>query len=215
MTRMTTLLLIALAWPLTACGGASMPHHVRTTIPAQADADGRLLARTARLDLEVDDEDDFGQALDDLEALAKRLKGHVVSRSQDRMVFKVPAATLDEALKAVQGMGEITESWVGAVDVTAEHTDLGVRIANLEKLQGRLRQLVDQATDVKTILEVEKELGRVTTELERLQAQLRLLSGRVALAEVTVALEEEVSPGPIGWVGYGLYHGVKWLFVWD
>ena len=44
---------------------------------------------------------------------------------------------------------------------------------------------------------------------------MRVLSGRVAMATISVDLEEDVSPGPIGWIGYGIYRGVKWLFVWD
>jgi hypothetical protein len=203
---------------LSACGAAPMYAGERAPTPMMGGSNApqaRLMARTARITLEVDDEDDFGPTLDQLEALAGEFKGHVVERTQRRLVLKVPAERLDETIGRLGKLGEITERWVGAVDVTDQHTDLSVRIANQQRLQARLRELVAQSEDVATVLNVEKELARVTTELERLEAQLRGINGRVALARVAVQLEEEVSPGPIGWVGYGLWVGVKWLFVWD
>ncbi len=220
-TRLTalpsTLLLLALAWPLTACGGSARqaPPTLSAHDAGPASPDGRLLARTARLALEVDDDDAFEATLDRVAALAQDLGGHVVRRTRTHAVVKVPAPRLDEAVAGVGRLGEITDRWIGAVDVTADHLDLSVRIDNLKRLQARLRELVGAAQDVATVLAIEKELARVTSELERLEAQLRALNGRVALAELTVQLDSEVSPGPIGWVGYGAYRAVKWLIVWD
>ncbi len=32
---------------------------------------------------------------------------------------------------------------------------------------------------------------------------------------VQLTLETPTSPGPVGWVFYGLYRGIAWLFVWN
>ena len=206
-----------LCWPLMACGGAARSRSgAPPAEPALVRADGgRLLARSARIQLEVEDEEDFAPTLKRLAALATELKGYVVEQRSWRVVFKVPAAQLDRALERVAALGEVVELQVTAMDLTTQHTDLKARIENLKRLRSRLRELVGQATEVATILKVEKELARVTGELERLEAQMRALSNRVTMARIRVTLEEAVSPGPVGWIFYGLYRGVKWLFVWD
>ena len=79
----------------------------------------------------------------------------------------------------------------------------------------RVQELVDEGKNVEEILAVEKELARVTSQLESLEGQMRVLDNRTTYATVNVVLEERVRPGPVGWVFYGLYRGVKWLFVWD
>jgi hypothetical protein len=30
-----------------------------------------------------------------------------------------------------------------------------------------------------------------------------------------VRFEQPTRPGPVGWIFYALYYGVKWLFVWE
>ena len=57
--------------------------------------------------------------------------------------------------------------------------DLDMRIANLEKLHKRLTELVEKTGNIKDILEVEKELARVTGELEKLKATRQNLQHRV------------------------------------
>ena len=175
----------------------------------------RKLTRDARLTLEVDDEDEIEPTLNQIAALAAPLEGYVVRQSSRDVSIKVPATQLDGVLKQIEGFGEITRRQVNTRDVTSQHADLKVRLDNLITLQKRLRELADQGQSVSEILEVEKELSRVTGELERLQGQMKLLNNQIDFSTVTVRVEESVSPGPVGWVFYGLYRGVKWLFVWD
>lgn len=82
-------------------------------------------------------------------------------------------------------------------------------------MRDRLAALLERATTVEEILAVERELGRVTESLTLLEAKLAAQSTRVDFAEVRLHVEDPPSPGPVGWVFYGLFKGVKWLFVWD
>ena len=99
------------------------------------------------------------------------------------------------------------------VDVTDQATDLEIRLANARALRARLEALLADATTVTEVLEVERELSRVTTEVEQLDGQLRALADRVALSTVRVTVADGVRPGPLGYVVVGLYEAVKWLFV--
>jgi hypothetical protein len=62
---------------------------------------------------------------------------------------------------------------------------------------------------------VERELERVTGQLEQLKGQLQALEQRVQYAALSVEFSRDMKPGPVGWIFYGLFSGVKWLFVWD
>lgn len=217
MTRLFTILAVLLL--STACGSAKAVYR---PTPALAEVSGgggapaqRLMIKRANLTLEVGDEDEFEKTGEAIEAIAKELKGYVVSRQNRNVNLRVPAPSLEAALDAIGKLGEVTYRNVSADDVTAQVTDLKVRIDNLKTLRTRLKGLVDKADQVKDLIELEKELARVTGELERLEAQERGLERDVAMSQISVHIEEDVSPGPIGWVFYGLYRGVKWLFVWD
>jgi hypothetical protein len=48
-----------------------------------------------------------------------------------------------------------------------------------------------------------------------MKGKLALLESQVSLATIHLTLEKPTRPGPLGWVFYGAYRGVKWLFVWD
>lgn len=173
------------------------------------------LVKNAWLTIRLRDEKNFPEAVQKCERIARSLEGYVASTSRSSISFKVPTGRLDEALAAVSELGKVTHRDVTTVDVTANYVDLEIRIENLKKLRVRLQELVVQGQNVEEILHVEKELARVTSQLEALEGQMRVLGNQTSYATLTVTFNERVRPGPIGWVFYGLYHGVKWLFVWD
>lgn len=175
----------------------------------------RKFVKTAWLDLEVSDEDDFEPTIAKIQEVAEGLGGYAVEVSSTSITTKVPTERLDEALVSIASIAEVTHRNVRVSDVTAQYVDMQIRIANLEKVRIRLQELVEQGEDVKAILEVEKELNRVTRELESLKGQMRMLSNQVTFATIHVDVEESVTPGPIGWIFYGGYKAIKWLFVWD
>ena len=58
-----------------------------------------------------------------------------------------------------------------------------------------------------------KELERLNTELDQLQGQMKRLENLTSFSTITIRHEERKKPGPIGYIGIGLYEAVKWLFV--
>lgn len=182
--------------------------------PVDASAE-RKIVRDANVRLEVGKEVEIAPALRAVHQVAGQTGGFVFSETKDTVVLKIPAAKLDDALARVSKVAKVRDKNVSARDVTSEYVDLNIRIDNARKLQTRLKELLTQTQDVGKVLEVEKELARVTEQLERLEGQMRLLSQQTTYATLTVTVEEDVKPGPIGWVFYGAYSGIKWLFVWD
>jgi len=175
----------------------------------------RRLVYTAWLTLEVDDEDQVRARLARARAIASEAGGYVAQSRTDGATLRVPNDRFDQTLAALEALGKVTSRRQHVQDVTAEYVDLAARVKNTRKLQQRLRELLARAEKVEDILAVERELARVTEQLERLEGQMRLMKNQTAYATVDVEFRTAVRPGPIGWVFYGLYHGVKWLFVWD
>jgi len=185
-------------------------------VPApEAHVEERKIVRDGSLTLEVRNETLIPAVLRGIHETTAKLGGYVASESTHGIVIKVPSSHLDDAVGALGSLATITKRELTARDVTSDYVDLRIRIDNARRLQERLKELLGQTADVARILEIEKELARVTEELERLEGQMRLMNNQTTFATLTISVEESVSPGPVGWVFVGLYKGVKWLFVWD
>jgi hypothetical protein len=176
---------------------------------------GRKLVRNASLLLEVKNESMYPTTIKQIGEIAASMEGYTQSETERTILILVPTERLDEAIKRIEPLGEIKSRNISVQDVTTQYVDLQIRIDNLRRLRDRLTDLIEQSAEVKDILEVEKELARVTSQLEQLEGQLRGMEKRTAFATINVALDKRVSPGPIGWIFYGIAVGIKWLFVWD
>jgi hypothetical protein len=181
----------------------------------------RKIVRNATLHLLTPTEDDFPSVIDRARKLCLDGGGYVSAESSSSITLRIPNEGLDDALTALSMMGTVVRKDVAGRDVTAEFTDLEVRIDNARKLESRLKDILKAAGTVPEILEVERELSRVTLELEQLEGRRRLMDDQTALATLRLTLgipivqpqPTRVRKGPLGWALYELYRGVKWLFV--
>lgn len=214
--HLAPLLLLALA-VLTGCAGAGtdggfapgapagMPAATEVAADTKAampgfDAAGsdRSIVRTAWLTLRVDD---LGSTAREIAGLARDAGGEVTAEDSGTagtdpyasLTVKVPADGLDGFLEAVRALGTQVSSSVSAVDVTMQAQDLDARIATLRASTERMRELMDDATQVADIVAIEAELGARQAELDGLLAQQRLLDDQVAMSSVTVTLVPEVT----------------------
>jgi hypothetical protein len=153
-------------------------------------------------------------------AIAKELTGWVVYHSPNRVIVRVPAATLDTALKRISALGEVVAQSVESEDVTDRYRDNATRLDNLQRTRQRYVQLLAMAADVRTKLRLEKEYQRVTLELARIEGAQKALEDSVQFSIIDVAFGGAYRPapgprpGPLGWVFVGLWTSVRWLFVW-
>ena len=177
--------------------------------------DGRKMIWNASLDLEVKKDRDVEPAVEKARDIAESKGGFAASESTGGIVLRVPNDRLRETIEEVERLGEVAEKRVSGDDVTAGFTDLEVRIANSKRFQETLRELAARSATVEELLQVEKEQARITAELEGLEAQMRLMQSQTTLATLHVSVSRKVRPGPVGWVFYGAFRAVKWLFIWD
>lgn len=168
----------------------------------------RKIIYTATLHLEVHD---IREAIDEVSALTQEMGGFLAESSihgrevgtrRGYLVIRIPQEKLDESLKALYEMGEVTYDDKSTQDVTEEYIDVQARVRNLERQEERLLDLLERADTVQEVLEVERELARIRYEVESLQGRLNYLTDRVDLATINLHLVEVkklAGVSPQGW----------------
>ncbi|WP_437308586.1 DUF4349 domain-containing protein [Sorangium sp. So ce388] len=172
---------------------------------AATEAPAPLLIYTAQVAMAVFE---VGASLGKVEALARELGGFLARRDDRTITIRVPAARFDDALKRLEGLGDMLQRNVVAEDVTEEFLDLGVRIRNARAVRDRLEKLLEKAAKVEESIQLERELARVAGELERLEGRLKFLRDRVAFSTLTISFQprstETITPSgprlPIDWL---------------
>ena len=146
--------------------------------------------------------------------IAKKYNGYIVEQTNDMTTIRIPSKNQIEALTTIEGMGKVSKKELSGKDVTEEYEDLNIKLETLEKARKRYLELLDKAEDVKATLEVEKELERVNKEIDLLKGKLTNMTHLIEYITIEVRTEKTVRPGPLGWIFYGVYKGIAWLFVW-
>ncbi len=167
----------------------------------------RKLIRTGQLTIEIGK---YASAAEAAIRIATQHGGYVadsrVSRSDSgrqrgTLVLRIPTERFPEALKSLKELGTVKVENVSSQDVTKAYADLETRLKvkreTLERLRDILRRQTGKLSDV---LEVEREIARVTEEIEQMEGERRYYDQQVALSTLTVELFE---PEPL--VAGGLF----------
>jgi hypothetical protein len=217
--RRAYLVLIVGAGLLAACASsaspgsnqeAGKPSDAATAAPAPPSRDAaaplaqveqRLIVRIGSLELQVTDVPD---AYRKTRELALRLGGYVgdsqfATDNEDRptatVVLRIPADRYDEALDALRPLAtKVVQERSQESDVTSQVVDLNARIVNLRASEAALQKLMDRATKVSEVLDVQAQLTGVREQIEQLTAQKQLLEKQAALSTLTVTLETAAQP---------------------
>lgn len=106
------------------------------------------------------------------------------------LTFKIFPDQFQAALNDLGSIGTVRSQSITAEDVSAIVVDLESRINTAEASVVRLRDLLDDATELETIATLENQLLQRETTLEQLRGQLRTVRNQVDLATITVYVTE-------------------------
>ncbi|MEE1941132.1 DUF4349 domain-containing protein [Streptomyces sp. TRM 70361] len=161
------------------------------------------IIRTASLTVTTDD---VSGALAEARTTVESAGGYVADETTDRdadgnersrLTLRVPPQEYDAVLDDLAGLGKPVERKVSAKDVTDQVVDVESRIRTQRASVSRIRELMDQATDLSDVVSLESELSDRQADLEALQARLESLESRTGMATVTLALHEpDAKPAP-------------------
>lgn len=172
-----------------------------------AEMTGELkLIKTGDLTCEVDDVE---KGFEKVYAVAAAEKALVVETSRSvaeegyalgSVTLKVHPSKFDETIRALREVGRPRSENSTTEDVTEKYVDLQARLANAEAARARYLDILAKRTaNVSDILEVEREIERVTENIERFKGELRYLDSRIGLSTITIHLEEPHAAVPTGY----------------
>ena len=102
----------------------------------------------------------------------------------------VPVESFEDFLKQAGGIGNVTSESRSAENITSQYTDIEARIQSLEVQEERLLAMMEEATDIETLVTLEARLSEVTYEIEAYERQLQNWDRRVAYSTITIELWE-------------------------
>lgn len=115
------------------------------------------------------------------------------------IVARIPAPKLDSFVQSVSDASNITNKSESAEDVTLQYADIEAHKESLKIEQKRLNELLEQADDLESIIELENRLTDVRYEIESYESRLRMMNNQVDYSTVNLNVREvkEYTPEPV------------------
>ena len=154
-----------------------------------------MLIKTGRLDISVKDTAKTYKAIT---AKIQENDGYISSfnsRNSDhiRLTIRVPVKNfhrLFEVMKAEADKNSSVRQSIDVQDATAKYTDIDSRIKSKKAIERRYLNILDKATKVTQVLQIEKELGSIRIEIERMEAKLKSLSNKSHFSTIVLEIQK-------------------------
>ncbi|MCC6545829.1 DUF4349 domain-containing protein [Candidatus Sumerlaeota bacterium] len=163
------------------------PQDLGDIDPAKPGAN-RKIVYTAHLGLRVPNKRNAAELV--RQVVVKR-GGFVQNSTLDDITFRVKPDAFDATVAELETLGETITRNVNSNDITEQYTDVELRLETANSSRQRLLALLEKATATKDVIEIERDIRRLTEEIETMKGRLRVLSDQVDLATITVHLEEK------------------------
>jgi len=211
-------ILTALLLILFSC--SSSPQVMREMAPvsfedgeiSRSASDDRMITYSVSMELSVKNPGETRKSI--IEQIENK-NGFIVRETENNIITRIPAENMNDFLNNIRELGKVEKETKTGTDITDRYRDNVIRLDSLKNVRDRYLALLGRANSVSDILVIEKELERVNLEIERLEGRIKQAELSTAYSIITVEFGEKAKPGPIGWIFYGLFRGIKWLFVWD
>ncbi len=131
---------------------------------------------------------------------AKEMGGFMVSTSLTKpeeapfatVVVRVPADKFRETIDYFRDLAiKVSSENILGTDVTAEYVDLEAKLATLEKTKTKFEEIINRATEVQDILQVQRELIYLQEQIDSLKGRQQYLEKTAELAKITVYLSTD------------------------
>lgn len=108
--------------------------------------------------------------------------------------IRVPSQNFDAFINAVsKGVSYFERKDISSQDVTEQYIDLDSRLKTKRKLEERYLQILQKATKISEILEIEKQISAIREEIEAKEGQLKYLESRVSESTVTIEFYKTIA----------------------
>ena len=113
----------------------------------------------------------------------------IVNRSAD-YVLRVPCGSFQSFMQSSSNLGNVLSSNTSADNITSQFTDTEARKQSLEVQEERLLAMMEQTTDVESLIDLEDRLSQVRYEIDSLERQLINWQNSVDYSTITLNICE-------------------------
>ncbi len=210
--HMEKILLLLIAASLASCS-SSFDSFAPAASPPGFRA-GRQIERSASMDMKSHT---LKKSSEQSIALVAQHNAYITNSSLTEndysATIRVPSPNLSPLMDSLKSIGHVTYTQIKMDDVTGSAIELRAQLKTKQALRARLRALLNRATKVSDIVEIEEQLSRVQTEIDQLESALKSNNNKVAHATLDLDIERNRVPGPLGiatkstgWVVKKLFH---------
>lgn len=152
----------------------------------------RKLIRTGNVSLEVQTVSD---AEEKINAWVKSLGGFVTNANTwengANFTVRVPSDRFDDAMAQAGNFGRVTNRSVSSQDVSDNYYDLQSRLQTKYILRDKLSGYLNQAKDIKDLLEIERQLNSVLEDIDSTEGRFKRLSGQIDYSTIYINMQFE------------------------
>ena len=110
------------------------------------------------------------------------------------LTVRVPSQNFDAFINAIsKGVSYFERKDISSQNVTEQYIDLTSRLNTKRKLEERYLQILQKATKISEILEIEKQISAIREEIEAKEGQLKYLESRVSESTVTIEFYKTIA----------------------
>lgn len=110
------------------------------------------------------------------------------------LTVRVPSQNFDSFVNAIsKGVSYFERKDISSQNVTEQYIDLTSRLKTKRKLEERYLQILQKATKISEILEIEKQISAIREEIEAKEGQLKYLESRVSESTVTIEFYKTIA----------------------
>jgi len=164
---------------------------------APSESANRVVIQDTSLSLQVKD---VAEVIKNVEDTAKSLGGFLISSDLSKpegaasgtISVRVPENKRTEAMTAFKKMAVkvVSESVMGT-DVTDQYEDLGARLDVLNKTKIKFEEILDKATAINDLLNVQRELISLQSQIDSVKGQQKYYEQSAKLSKVMVYLSTD------------------------
>lgn len=159
----------------------------------------QLLIKTGNIGFETED---VYETRTKVNSLIKQFNAYISSESEDYygnkinqyLTVRIPNKYFEPFVDALcDGIEHFDNKNIYVEDVTDEFVDTEARIANKKALEQKYIALLEKATSIEDILEIEKEINYLREDIELAEAHLKNLSSQISYSTLDLYIYERTS----------------------
>lgn len=107
------------------------------------------------------------------------------------LMLRIPSSKYSEFTKSIGNIGGKIRSKDETVDnISQQYFDTEIKIASLEKQENKLLELMDKATTIEELIQIEARLSEIDAELMKYKTEMKYMDLDVAYSYVNIELKE-------------------------